>query len=220
MSRVPVSAVLLAAGLSRRMGAVNKLHIPVDGEPLVRRSARRLAEAGLREVVVVVGHEAEQTAALIEDLPVRTVVNADYASGQMSSVHRGLEGLSEPCAGVMVCLSDLPLLEPDDIAFIAESFVAGCERPLLVPTWDGRRGNPIVMSWAQREAILAGGRNLGCRRLIENNPELVWTLPMPNDHCVVDLDSPEDYRQLRGIWRPAETNRPAPAATTDSRRMN
>jgi molybdenum cofactor cytidylyltransferase len=218
MSVGDVSAILLAAGLSQRMGAVNKLHIPVDGVPLLRRSAQRLNAAGLGEVVVVLGHEAERTAALIADLPLRTVTNTDYEAGQMSSVHRGLEALSRPCAGIMVCLSDQPLLESEDIAVIARAFVADCPRPLLVPTWEGRRGNPIVMSWEQRDAILHGGRNLGCRRLIQNNPDLVWTLPMPNDHCVADMDSPEDYRRLRDQWSSLATGRRA--TTTDMRQAH
>jgi molybdenum cofactor cytidylyltransferase len=111
----------------------------------------------------------------------------------------------------MVCLCDQPLLEADDIHFIARSFVADCPRPVLVPTWDSKRGNPIVMAWEQRDAILAGGRNLGCRRLIENNPELIWTLPMPNPHCVVDMDSPDDYRRLRDSWQPGAADPMSPA---------
>jgi len=66
-----------------------------------------------------------------------------------------------------------------------------------VPTWQGRRGNPVVLAWAHRIKVLSGGRNLGCKRLIQNNPELVWRLEMPNDHCVVDVDCPEDYQALR-----------------------
>ena len=192
-----VSAILLAAGLSRRMGATNKLTLPVDGVPLLRRTAQVLSAAWLNEVVVVLGHEAELVAPLLAGLPVRTVQNPDYRAGQMTSVHRGLAALSAPCAGVMICLSDQPLLEAADIERIADTFVRDCPRSVLVPSWRGRRGNPIVLAWAHREAILAGGRNLGCKRLIQNNPDLVWPLPMPNDHCVFDLDQPADYQRLR-----------------------
>jgi molybdenum cofactor cytidylyltransferase len=192
-----VSAILLAAGLSRRMGATNKLTLPVDGVPLLRRTAQVLSAAWLNEVVVVLGHEAELVAPLLAGLPVRTVQNPDYRAGQMTSVHCGLAALSAPCAGVMICLSDQPLLEAADIERIADTFVRDCPRSVLVPSWRGRRGNPIVLAWAHREAILAGGRNLGCKRLIQNNPDLVWPLEMPNDHCVFDLDSPEDYQRLR-----------------------
>jgi molybdenum cofactor cytidylyltransferase len=192
-----VSAILLAAGLSSRMGRVNKLALPVDGEPLLRRTARTLCAAGLNEVLVVLGHGAPHAEQMLAGLPVRTLRNPDYRVGQMSSVHQGLAALGGPCAGVMVCLADQPLLTTADIRRIAGAFVTECPRPVLVPIWRGRRGNPIVMGWEQRDAILAGGRNLGCKRLIEKHPALVWPLPMDNDHCVFDLDSPEDYQRLR-----------------------
>jgi len=197
MSIGGVSAILLAAGLSRRMGTMNKLALPVDGVPLLRHSAQVLCAAGLEDIVVVLGHDAELTAPLLAGLPVRTVRNADFCVGQMSSVHAGLAAVAGPCAGVMICLADQPLLTAGDLRRIAAAFVEDCPRPVLVPTWQGRRGNPIVLAWSQRDAILAGGRNLGCRRLIQNDPDLVWPLPMPNDHCVFDLDQPADYQRLR-----------------------
>jgi molybdenum cofactor cytidylyltransferase len=192
-----VSAILLAAGLSRRMGAVNKLALPVDDVPLLRRTAQVLCAARLNEIVVVLGHEAEQAERMLAGLALRTVRNPDYSLGQMTSVHQGLAALSAPCAGVMVCLSDQPLLESADVDHIVRAFINDCPRSVLVPTWQGHRGNPIVLAWEHRAEILSGGRNLGCKRLIQNNPDLVWTLPMPNDHCVFDLDSPEDYQRLR-----------------------
>jgi molybdenum cofactor cytidylyltransferase len=66
-----------------------------------------------------------------------------------------------------------------------------------VPTYRGARGNPIVLAHDHRQRILAGERNLGCKRLIENNPDLVTALEMANDHVVFDLDTEQAYRQLQ-----------------------
>ena len=110
-----ISAIVLAAGESRRMGEVNKLQLPIDGIPLLKRSVETLLAAGLGEVVVVLGHERAQTQSILEDLPVRTVFNADYESGQMTSVHCGLGKLNRPCEGVMVALGDQPALSVSDI---------------------------------------------------------------------------------------------------------
>lgn len=193
-----IAAVLLAAGRSRRMGAVNKLLLPVQGRALVRRSAQVLLDSQLCEIVAVLGHEAARVGEQLADLALACVVNEDYAQGQMSSVHRGLQALDGDYDGVMIALADQPLIEPQDIDRILEGFAARARGSVLVPTHRGRRGNPIVLAWAHREAILAGGRNLGCRRLIERNPELVSTLEMDNDHVLVDLDTPEDYARLSG----------------------
>lgn len=192
----PVSAVLLAAGESRRMGATNKLSLSVDGEPLLRRTALEMLASRLGEIVVVLGHQPEVARDLLQGLPLTLVDNPHYREGQMTSVHCGLANLSRPAAGVMICLADQPRLERDDIDFLVDAYHHRCDRPVLVPTFAGQRGNPIILSYAQRGAILAGKRNLGCRRLIETHPELVWPCPVDSDHFTVDVDTPEDYTSL------------------------
>ena len=196
MSTGGISAILLAAGESRRMGDSNKLALDVGGVPLLRRTAQTLLGAPLDEIVVVLGHRAKAARSLLAGLPLELVDNPHYAEGQMTSVHRGMQALQAPCVGVMVCLADQPLLESADLEILIRAFVEDCPRSVLVPTYQGRRGNPIILAHRHREAILAGDRNLGCKRLIERNPELVWPYPMANDHCVFDLDTPEDYSRL------------------------
>lgn len=190
------SAILLAAGESRRMGAVNKLTLPVAGRPLLRRTAELLLRANLHEVVVVLGHEEQTARDLLHDLPLRLVVNPDYREGQMTSVHCGMAALQRPCDAVLVCLADLPLLEVTDLEALMQAF-ADCPTSILVPTYQGARGNPIVLDHDQRQRILAGERNLGCKRLIEKNPELVTALEMDADHVVFDLDTEDAYRRLQ-----------------------
>lgn len=191
-----VSAILLAAGESRRMGQVNKLALSVDGVPLLRRTLLTLLQAQLREVVVVVGHEQHSVRRLLAGIPVRIVSNDRYREGQMTSVHCGMQALEEACDGVMVCLSDQALLEPGDIKLLVDHFLSK-PAAVLVPTYRGQRGNPIILASQHRTDILNGDRNLGCRRFIEKNPELVTTLAFDNDHVVFDLDTPEDYARLQ-----------------------
>ncbi len=192
-----IAAVLLAAGESRRMGACNKLALQVDGIPLVRRTARVLLDSKVCEVVAVLGHEAERVRGLLTGLPLRVVINEEYAEGQMNSVHCGLAALDDVYDGVMIALSDQPLIEAEDIDRIVAGF-AQCERgSVLVPVHAGQRGNPIVLPWEHRERILAGERNLGCKRLIERNPELVTTLEFEHARVTVDLDTTADYARLQ-----------------------
>jgi len=192
-----VCAILLAAGESKRMGQYNKLALPVAGEvPLLRRTAQTLLASKLDEVVVVVGHEQERARELLADLPVNIVVNERYQEGQMTSVYRGMQALQKSCYGVMVCLADQPLLETHDVNLLVDYFL---NRPaaILVPTYYGQRGNPIILSAQLRDDILKGERNLGCKRFIEKNPELVTTMEFANDHVVFDLDTAEDYARLQ-----------------------
>jgi molybdenum cofactor cytidylyltransferase len=196
MKQQGVSAILLAAGESHRMGAVNKLTLQVGDMPLLRRTTLTLLEASLEEVVVVLGYEADTCAPLLDDLPVRTVVNQHYREGRMSSVDCGMQALRQPAAGFMVCLGDQPLLDTSDIDTLVAAFLSQCPGSVLVPQFHGRRGNPVIVADRHRKAILAGGRRLGCRHFIDSHPELVWHHEMPNDHCVFDLDTPQDYALL------------------------
>ncbi|HXX68714.1 MAG TPA: nucleotidyltransferase family protein [Polyangiaceae bacterium] len=191
-----LSAIVLAAGLSRRMGGRNKLLLPLSGAPLVVRSVATLVAVPFAEVVVVTGYEAAKVEAALASLPVRFARNPHYAVGQMTSVRTGLEALAKPTKAVMVCLADQPLLTSQDIAAIAAAFFdrPGCS--VLVPTFDGMRGNPIVLARESVDEILARGANFGCKHFVSQNADLVTTAPMATHHVLVDLDRPEDYAAL------------------------
>ncbi len=189
-----VSAVLLAAGQSRRMGVDNKLLLPIGGEPVVRRVAGRLLEAGLEDIIVVLGHDAELVASALDDLAIRTVINPDHGDGQMTSVRAGLAALSAGVDGIMICLADQPFLEVEDYRALIEAFTREAEKSVVVPTHGGRRGNPIVLAASHRDKILARGANLGCRQFIDRNPDLVATVEFSSNGFVRDIDTPADYR--------------------------
>lgn len=188
-----VSAILLAAGESRRMGEINKLELQVAGVPLLRRTAEMLLASNLKEIVVVLGHEAEKTRSLLEGLALNFVENEAYREGQMTSVYKGLLALSKVCDGVMICLSDQPLLQAADVDVLIEAFGQRSHGSILVPTYQGQRGNPIIFDYEHRQGILNGERNLGCKKLIEKNPQQVSSFEMKNNHVLVDLDTPEQY---------------------------
>jgi molybdenum cofactor cytidylyltransferase len=193
-----LSAVVLAAGLSQRMGGPNKLLLDVSGAPLVRRVLTTLLAHPFAELIVVTGHEADAVEEALGGLDVRFVRNPRFAEGQMSSVRAGLAALEAKAAGVMVALGDQPWLTSDDVASITAGFLRtpGCR--VLVPTFEGQRGNPIVLSRASLDDILQRGGNFGCRQFITKNQDLVTTLPMPNDHVTRDIDTPEDLARLAG----------------------
>ena len=104
-----IAVILLAAGESRRMGATNKLLLPVDGEPLVRRTARILVSLASVRVTAVLGHDAKEVASALSGLDVMLTVNSDFAKGQRSSVHHGIIHAGE-ADSYMVVPADLPRL--------------------------------------------------------------------------------------------------------------
>ncbi len=176
------------------MGKINKLQMPIRGVPLLRRSLETLLASKLGEIVVVLGHDRSHTQALFEDLPVRTAYNDDYQTGQMTSVHCGLASLTQASEGVMVALGDQPALTVRDIDFLIDAFLNRKGGEVMIPVFEGARGNPIIISRQSQQEIINGKYNLGCRRFIENNPALVRTVEMPVGSILIDLDTPIDYR--------------------------
>jgi molybdenum cofactor cytidylyltransferase len=175
------------------MGEMNKLHLPIDGVPLLRRSLKTLLAANVGEVVVVLGHDAIKTRALIDDLPLRYVYNETHASGQMTSVHCGLASLENSCAGVIIALGDQPALTVTDINYLVDAYQNRSSGEVVIPTFAAERGNPIVISERCRADILAGTGNPGCRKFVEKNPELICWVEMPGPGVVIDLDTPLEY---------------------------
>lgn len=194
--------ILLAAGMSQRMGGFNKLLMPINGVPMVRHMALTLVAFADVPPVVVLGHEATQVAAVLDGIALTMITNAQYKSGQMSSVTAGLIAAGE-AVGYMICLADLPLLTATDCnALFAAHKKAGIGQ-ITVPVQreDGkfaRRGNPIIIPASARQKIIKGETNLGCRGLINNHPDLIY----PFDSCAkgfyVDIDTQDAFRDTTG----------------------
>lgn len=206
-ARPKIAAIVLAAGSSQRMGAKNKLHLPIEGVPLLRRSLKIVLASNIDEVVVVLGHDHKSTRALVDDLPLQLVYNQVHSSGQMTSVHRGLISLENSYDGVLIALGDQPALSVADINYLIDAYQNRSSGEVVVPTFKGERGNPIIISENCRADILAGTRNLGCRKFIENNPELVCRVEMSNPGVVTDLDTPQEYEDYYGSQLSGDSSR-------------
>ncbi|MCB8883132.1 nucleotidyltransferase family protein [Acidisoma cellulosilytica] len=193
-----VSAVILAGGLSSRMGGAHKLLLDIGGESMLRRVVRAVLAVGPAEVVVVTGHRAPEIRAALDDLAVRFAHNPVFAEGQPGSVVTGVRALSAICQAVMIVLGDQPMLTPDSLRHVIAAYAAmPAGRSILVPTWKGQRGNPVLFASHHIPAIRAGDLKLGCRRLIESYPDEVALVAMADDAFVRDCDTPADYQAVR-----------------------
>jgi len=196
-SRLRIGAVLLAAGEGKRLHGMPKAAIEMQGVPLIRRALIAISGAGVDEVVVVLGYQADLIESLVQDFPVTLVRNADYGAGQMSSVRLGLESFAGAFDAVLVVLVDQPLLNSQDLTALIGAFKKRLSGSIVVPRVHGQRGNPVIFDWQARNDILANGKALDCRKYIDTHPELVCVFETDNDHFVVDLDTPEDIEKLQ-----------------------
>ena len=154
-----ICAVVLAAGLSRRMG-VQKLLLPFAGKTVVAHIVDQIVASAVDEVHVVVGHEGERVRRELSDRHVSVVTNPDYESGMLSSVRCGLAAAGERCRTVLVALGDQPSVTSELIDRMLGSFAA-TEKHILVPFHDGRRGHPLLGTriaqavWMEQHPLLS-----------------------------------------------------------------
>jgi molybdenum cofactor cytidylyltransferase len=196
MTEVRFSAVVLAAGLSARMEGRHKLLLPIGGEPVVRRVVRAIGAAQPQETVVVTGFNGRAVAEALDGLDVRLQNNARYREGQPTSVAAGVAALQAPCDAVMICLADQVLIETADYTELIDAYATMPYGSILVPTFDGMRGNPVVFASSYCPEVVGGHLNPGCRKLIAGHGDEVFLYAAAHDRFCIDMDTPDDYLRV------------------------
>jgi molybdenum cofactor cytidylyltransferase len=196
-----IAALVLAAGQSRRMGR-NKLLLPIDGTPMVARTVDALIASAATDIVVVTGHQQDDLRRVLAGRAAAFVHNPDFASGLASSVKTGIAAVPEDADGVLVCLGDMPLVGPTHLDRLIAAFNPVEGRLICVPTYDGKRGNPVL--WARRYfAEMAGlSGDVGARGLLERHADAVCEVAMTDAGVLLDVDTPDALKALAGEAAP------------------
>jgi len=196
-----IVAIVLAAGLSRRMGQA-KLLLPVEGRPVVRLTVEAVLTGGVEQVVVVTGSEHQPLAEALAGLPVALAINPHPEAGQASSIRVGIGALPAGTEAVLIALGDQPFLAAE----IIPALLAARERTgkaIVAPRYRDGRGNPVLFSRELFGELLDISGDQGARSVVERDPGRValvdLDLPMPQD-----LDTPEDYDRLRTPGNPCK----------------
>ena len=192
-----VAALVLAAGRSTRMGAVNKMLAEIGGKPLVRIAAGQAVASHAHPVIVVTGHEREKVEAALNGLPVRFVRNADYAEGLGTSLKAGIAAVPEEADAVVVCLGDMPQVDAALINRLIAAFDPERGALVVVPSIDGRRGNPVVWSRRFFHDLMTIQGDVGARHLIGNYAEVVVEVPVAGEAALTDVDTPESLLAVK-----------------------
>ncbi|HEY6832313.1 MAG TPA: molybdopterin-binding/glycosyltransferase family 2 protein [Pseudolabrys sp.] len=192
-----IAAVVLGAGRSTRMGAINKLIAEIGGKPLVRIAAEQALASRAAPVIVVTGHQREQVEAALAGLPVRFVHNPDYAEGLGTSLKAGIAAVPEDADGAIVCLGDMPQVDSTLIDRLIGAFDPERGALVVAPSIEGRRGNPVV--WARRffPDLMTVTGDTGARHLIASYPEAVAEVPVAGDAALTDVDTPESFSAVK-----------------------
>lgn len=192
-----VAAVVLAAGRSTRMGAVNKMLAEIGGKPLVRIAAEQALASRSWPVIVVTGHERERVEAALAGLAVRFVHNPDYADGLGASLKAGIAAVPADADGAIVCLGDMPQVDSALIDKLLAAFDPERGALVVVPSIDGRRGNPVVWSRRFFHDLMAISGDIGARHLIGSYAEAVVEVPVKGAAALTDIDTPESLSAVK-----------------------
>lgn len=185
-----VTAVVLAAGRSSRMGGPNKLMAVFDGAPLVRRMTERALASAADTVLVVTGHQAERVAAALEPLNVTLTHNADYATGLASSLKAGIAALPKASAGALIVLGDMPGIAASDLDRMITVFRRAGGTVIVRATHNGKRGNPVLLPRALFAAVAGLEGDTGARHLVESGQAEVIDVEL-GEGASLDVDTPE-----------------------------
>ncbi|MDE0213020.1 MAG: nucleotidyltransferase family protein [Deltaproteobacteria bacterium] len=189
-----IVAVVLSAGASSRMGRPKAL-LSLDGVPFIERIVRALERTEVDRTLVVLGHNAEAMREAIAYLGVDTVVNPDYARGQLSSLHTAIRALDgEPVEAILVHLVDHPFIESHLVDRMIERFRAE-EKLIVVPRFNGRRGHPVLFSGKLFPEFLAASLDTGAKPVVRGHPDETLELDTEEAGILVDIDTPEEYRK-------------------------
>jgi molybdenum cofactor cytidylyltransferase len=190
-----IAGILLAAGMSSRMGS-NKLLFELRGESILRGAARRALAGGLSPLVVVLGHEADKARQALDGLPSRTVINPQYEQGITSSLQTGLAALPPETAAAVVMLADMPFVTAEMIAGLVARYRAS-EAPLVISDYEGVNAPPMLYDRALFGELESMAEGSGCgRQVVKRHRGEAEVLSWPAA-ALADLDVPEDYERIK-----------------------
>lgn len=195
-----VAALVLAAGRSRRMAPLNKLLVADDkGVPMVARVVDNVLASHARPVVVVTGYEHERVEQALAGKPVLTAYAEDYAQGLSASLKAGLAALPPDVEGVVVCLGDMPLVAGPMIDRMIAAFDPEEGRSIVMPTFRGKQGNPML--WAREfiPEMMAISGDVGARHLVGAHADRVAEVEMADDAVLRDFDTTDALKKAPGF---------------------
>lgn len=198
-----IAAIVLAAGRSRRMAPHNKLLVADrTGKTMIARVVDNVLSSNARPVLVVTGHQAEQVQNVLGGRPVRYVHAPDYAEGLSASLKAGIAAVPEDCAAAVVCLGDMPLVTGRMIDRLLSNYDPEEGRKIVLPTFRGKQGNPMLWDRQFFQEILQISGDSGARFLLSKHLEALAEVEMADDAVLRDFDTTDSLNTLPQRLRP------------------
>ena len=186
-----VSAILLAAGESKRIGKP-KLLLPFGKGTILGQTIDNLLSSKVGEVIVVVGYRAQEMIKAIANRPVKVVVNPFYHQGMSTSIIVGLSLVDGKARRLMVALADQPLINNKVFNRLVEESL-GADKGITIPIYRGKRGNPIIFSTKYKEELLSLKGDVGGKQIIKQHPDDILEVAIDSESINIDIDTIGNY---------------------------
>ena len=198
-----VAAIILAAGKSTRMGEAKQL-LRLGESTVLGQTIENVRRAAVNEIVLVLGASAETIrcrlpAPLLQGLKV--VVNPQYEQGMASSLRAGLGALAPQIDAALIVLADQPFVRPETLDQLCRKH-RQTQAQMVIPSYRGRRGNPVLLDRSVFPQVMALEGDSGCRAIFSSHKESTVNLEVEDEGILLDLDNQEDYERLRGVSPP------------------
>jgi len=184
-------AIILAAGMSVRMGQ-QKLLLPWQNTTIIESVIQQIPD-DIPNRLVILGSHNEEIKKQIRNLQVKTDINKNYKEGMLSSVICGFNLLPKSAKAAMVFLGDQPGISPDVIHRVKEAWRKS-KKPIVIPTFNGRRGHPVLIETKFTDEINQLDGNIGLKQLMNNHASEIYEVPCDDSEILYDIDTPSDYK--------------------------
>ena len=191
-----IHAVLLAAGRSKRMGRTNKLLLDVDGIPLVRKSAINILNSNVAYMTVVTGFDEEKIVNALSGLNVNFVKNVNFREGLSSSLKAGLTNITPSPSAVIICLADMPKIQPEHVNQLIENFDPSKGFEICIPTNKGKRGNPVLIGSRFFPHIFETSGDFGAKHVMMQHPDKIVEVEIGTSDIHLDIDTQDEYKKF------------------------
>lgn len=188
-----IGAIVLAAGRSSRMGA-NKLIAALEGQPIIRHIVGTLAAAGLARPMVVLGNKEDEVRRALAGLSVDFMVAQDFEKGIGHSIRSGISATPKNWHAVLICLGDMPKV---GVATIMSMLAVAQNDRIIVPVWQGKRGNPILWGRNFFEQLQSLEGDVGGRQILARNADRITEIAADGPGILHDIDTPNDLKSMR-----------------------
>ena len=186
-----ISAILLAAGQSKRMKGTNKLAKEIKGLPMIKRVVKNILSSPIDELIIVLGHQKEIIKEIIdEDKKIKFIFNKNFETGIASSIKTGLNRLSKKSSAFFICLGDMPMVDKNIYKTLIES---KNNKEIIIPNYNGKQGNPVLFSISMKEKIMTIQGDVGAKKILELNKNKILNIETNDKGVSTDFNTEDNF---------------------------